>query len=290
MKPLLTMLASTLCFALMSTSVALAHARAPELGTALSSFVRSIVNLGVLLALAGGRVSDLLGDRRPALWWRGLSGAVALITYFAALSRIGAGEAAFLNQTSSAWVAAIAPLALGERTSPLTWLAVLASAAGTAALGWPRVDSPTGDLAGRLLGLVSGLSAAAAYLAIRRATSSNGPAVIVFYFTLLSTVASALMMVALPAPLPTDPWAWVYLCGAGLFATGGQLLMTSAYQQGPVATMAAVSAGTPLFTTLLAALLLGQRPDPLARLGMGVLVLASVALPFLSLRQGQRSA
>ncbi len=284
------MLASTLCFALMSTCVALAHARAPELGTALSSFVRSVVNLGVLLVLARGSVTALLGDRRPALWWRGLSGALALITYFAALSRIGAGEAAFLNQTSGAWVAAIAPLTLGERTSPLTWLAVLASAAGTALLGWPRLDAPPGDLAGRALGLVSGLAAAAAYLTIRRASSTNGPAVIVFYFTLLSAVASAVMLLLFPAPLPSDAMAWAYLCGAGLFATGGQLLMTSAYQQGPVATMAAVSAGTPLFTTLLAALVLGQRPDALARVGMGVLVLASVALPFLSLRQVQRGA
>ncbi len=284
------MLASTLCFAMMSTCVALAHTRAPELGTALSSFVRSVVNLGLLLVLARGSAKALFGDRRPALWWRGLSGALALITYFAALSRIGAGEAAFLNQTSSAWVAAIAPLALGERTSPLTWLAVLASAIGTAMLGWPRLDAPTGDLAGRALGLVSGLAAAAAYLTIRRASATNGPAVIVFYFTLMSAIASAVMLVVLPAPPPTDPLAWAYLVGAGLFATGGQLLMTSAYQQGPVATLAAVSAGTPLFTTLLAAVALEQRPDALARVGMGVLVLASVALPFLSLRQGQRGA
>ncbi len=289
------MLASTACFALMSTCVAAAHAGEPGLDTLVSSAVRSVVNLAVLVAFARGNVNQLLGDRRPALVLRGLAGAAALLTYFAALTRIGAGEAAFLNQTSGAWVAAMAPWLLGERTAVGVWVAVAASAVGTAMLGWPRDALAPGldvfaadDGAGRLLGLVSGLAAAVAYLSIRRASASNGPAVIVFYFTAMSTLACGVWAAIDPVAWPTRAVTWGCLVGAGLFATLGQLWMTRAYQVGPVAPVAATSAATPLLTVVLAAILLGQAPDGLAMGGMAVLCVSSVALPLVLARSPLR--
>lgn len=291
MRAILTMLASTACFALMSTCVAAAHAGEPGLHTVVASAVRSVVNVAVLVAFARGNVVSLLGDRRPALLLRGVAGAVALVTYFAALARIGAGEAAFLNQTSSAWVAAMAPGFLGERTSPGVWLAVAASALGTAMLGWPReaLGSGLGALAGgdawgRGLGLVSGLSAAVAYLSIRRASASNGPAVIVFYFTGMSTVVCAAWALVAPVAWPVHALTWALLAAAGVFATLGQLWMTRAYQLGPVAPVAATAAATPLLTVILAALTLRQVPDGLATAGMAVLAVSSIALPLLLTR------
>jgi S-adenosylmethionine uptake transporter len=285
-----TMLASCSFFAVMSTLVAAAHARDPALTVWTTSAVRAAVNLVVLAAMARFSPRALLGDGRPALWLRGVMGAASLLLYFGSLARIGAGEAAFLNFTSSFWVAALAPLLLGERTRPAVWAAIALSVVGTGLLGWPRAGDPallgdSSDLIARAAGLISGLTAAIAYVSVRRASVTNAPIVIVFYFTLVGTVATGIGLLLTPAPLPVDPLVWTLLVGAGVAATGGQLLMTAAYALGPAAPLSATTAATPLFTTLLAVALLGHVPDAVAALGMALLATAGVALPLLSARR-----
>jgi drug/metabolite transporter (DMT)-like permease len=268
---------SSVLFAGMATCVAVAHARDPGLSTTITSAGRAVVNLVLLVALARFDVRSLLGDGRGALWGRGVFGAGALLCYFASIERLSMGEAAFLNQTSAVWVAAASPLLLGERPRAAIWLAIVGSLAGVALLGQPRAVD--GDVAGRMLGVTSGLLAAGAYLSIRRASATNAPAVIVFYFTLVATVASVGLALVEGARLPTDPVVWVCLFGAGATATWAQLSMTEAYRSGPAATVAAVGATGPLMTALAGWLVLGQAPDGRALIGMGVLVVTGIVLP-----------
>lgn len=268
---------SSVLFACMATCVAIAHARDPSLSTTVTSAGRAVVNLLLLVVLARFDVRSLLGDGRNALWGRGVFGAGALLCYFASIERLSMGEAAFLNQTSAVWVAAASPLLLGERPRATIWLAILGSLAGVALLSHPRPVE--GDLSGRVLGLVSGLLAAGAYLSIRRASATNPAAVIVFYFTLVATVASLGLAVFEGASVPTDPVVWACLFGAGASATWAQLAMTDAYRIGPAATVAAVGATGPLMTAVAGWLLLGQAPDGRALVGMAVLVVTGVVLP-----------
>lgn len=268
----------------MSMCVAAAHQRSPETHTLVASLARAGVNLAALVVITRGQIPLLVGDGRPALWIRGVTGAASLLLYFAAIDHTSAGEAAFLNNTSAFWVAALAPVLLGEATRGNTWIAIAGSVVGTALLGWPRVDAGDTDWAGRAFGLISGLTAAIAYLSVRRASVSNGPTVIVFYFTLLATIACLVGLLFVDESWPNDPGTWLLLVGSGLFATGAQVLMTSAYAMGPAAPVAAAAAATPLFTTLLAVPLLGQRPDGLALAGMAVLTVSGIGLPLLAMR------
>lgn len=271
------MLGSCLFFGLMAVAVAAAHRRDPGLSSIVASLFRSGVNVLALLVLVRFDLRALWGDGRPALWARGLTGAVSLLTYFGALARIGVGEAAFLNQTSAFWVAALAPWLLRERTPARTWLAILGSLVGLSLM------APVGPAAwsGRLLGLASGLSASLAYLSVRRASDSNTPATIVAWFTGMGTLVSLGGTLLLGLPLPEDPVVLGLLVAAGLFATMGQLWMTQAYQLGPAAPVAAASAAGPLVATVLGALVLGQLPDPRAGAGMALLLVCAVALPLL---------
>jgi S-adenosylmethionine uptake transporter len=270
------MLAGSGLFAVMATCVSLAHRHDPTLSTAVTSAVRAGVNLLLLVVLSARDPRALLGDGRAALWARGVFGGVAMLTYFAALETLSAGEAAFLNQTSAVWVALGAPLLLGERVGGVAWAAVLGSVGGVALLAHPR----EADGFARFLGLFSGLSAAAAYLSIRRAGTTNGPRVVVFYFTLVSTVLAVTVALATGAPLPRDAVTLALLTAAGVSATFAQLLMTEAYRVGRAAPVAAAGAASPLITTLLAWLVLGQVPDVRALAGMGVLCVTGVAMPF----------
>jgi drug/metabolite transporter (DMT)-like permease len=278
------MLLSCVFFALMALSVGAAHRADPALDTIAASLYRSAVNLLALVLLVRGDLRALWGDGRPALWIRGLTGAISLISYFGALAHLGIGEAAFLNQTSAFWVAALAPFVLHERTRPLIWLAILGSLVGLALLVEPR----DGDLLGRALGLCSGLAAAMAYLSVRMASGSNPPTTIVAWFTGTGTVVCAAWVLLADLPMPREPAAIALLVASGLAATVGQLLMTRAYQLGPAAPVAAAGAAGPLVTTLFGAGLLGQVPDGKAALGMAVLLLSAVLLPFLASRGAPR--
>ena len=277
------MLGSCVFFALMALSVAEAHRAEPALNTVVASLFRSAVNLLVLVALVRGDLRALWGDGRRSLWMRGLAGAISLLTYFGALAHLGIGEAAFLNQTSAFWVAALAPLVLGERTRPLVWLAVLGSLGGLFLLVEPR----GGDGLGRLLGLGSGLAASVAYLSVRRASASNPPTTIVAWFTGTATLVCLAWILAAGLPMPRSPVAVAALVASGLFATFGQLLMTRAYQLGPAAPVAAAGAAGPLVTTLLGVAFLEQVPDGRAAAGMAVLLVTAVGLPFLGGRRAR---
>lgn len=276
------MLLGSVLFAAMGTFVALAHRADPGLSTFAASGFRSVVNLVALLVLERHAPRRLLGDGRPALWARGALGGVALLTYFAAIADLSVGEAAFLNQTSAIWVALLAPWLLGQRTGGAAWIAILGSLAGVFLLAHPRPDGS--DTVGRVLGVVSGLAAAGAYVSVNKAAQTNPPVAIVFWFTLIGTAASTVLALATGAAWPA-PEAAAHLVGAGLAATGGQLFMTSAYRDGHAPSVAAAGAASPLLTALLGWALLAQVPDGRARIGMAVLVVCSTVLPFWSGRK-----
>ncbi|MES2643024.1 MAG: DMT family transporter [Myxococcota bacterium] len=277
------MLVGSALFAVMATCVGFAHRQDPGLSTFTSSAARSVVNLLALVVISWRAPLRLVGDARPALWARGLFGGFAMLTYFASIRYLSVGEAAFLNQTSAVWVALLAPWLLGQATSAAAWVAIVGSLAGVGLLAHPRPGAD--DTLGRALGLVSGVAAAGAYVSVNKAAATNSPATIVFWFTLMSSLASIVLMLATGARLPVDLATAGYLVGAGLAATAAQLLMTAAYRDGHVASVAAAGAASPLLTTLLGWGLLDQVPDARARFGMAVLVVCSAVLPFWGARK-----
>ena len=278
------MVGCSVLFAMMATFVGAAHHHDPSLSTLVASAFRSGVNLVVLVVMARGSHALLLGDGRAALWARGVLGGLSLVTYFTALAHLGVGEAAFLNQTSAVWVALLAPFFLGERTGRLVWTAVACSLVGVALLATPRTGDGN-DLIGRGMGLLSGLCAAGAYLTVRKAGATNRPITIVFYFTLIAAIGSVVGAVLVGDTVPRDPITLGLLIGAGLSATFAQLIMTEAYRVGRAGPVAAAGAAGPLFSTVLGGILLGQVPDARAIIGMILLVLSGIGLPFLAARK-----
>lgn len=303
------MLAAGIGFGVMALFVGLAHRMQPELSTALISFIRALVNLGVLVALSWREPSALLGDKRPALFTRGVAGAVALLAYFGALARIGLGEAAFLNQTSAFWVALLMPLFLKEKFSNTAWVALVGAMGGMGLLSVPRTwlespevllpgtssDNLTAALSmllhpatfgaeglGRLLGAASGFLAALAYVSVRTASATNTPNTIVFYFTGISVLACLPILATEPMVWPADAAVWACLILTGLAATFAQLVMTRAWQLGPTSTIVVVGYSGPLSSALLGLLFLDQTTDVWGLMGMGLILVCGIALPLMA--------
>jgi S-adenosylmethionine uptake transporter len=226
------MIASSLLFASMGVCVkyASAHFNSSEL-----VFYRGV--LGILFMAAYARASGTsLRTRVPAMHaWRSVIGVMSLSAWFYAIAHLPLATAMTLNYMSSVWIAAFlvgGALMLGRSgkkgpsQGPLV-MAILASFVGVVLLLRPAMDQNQA-FAG-LIGLLSGLGAAFAYMQVMAISRMGEPEIrTVFYFAVGTTVAGAFGM----GVMGVSPWNWqhaLWLLPMGLLASLGQLTMTRAY-------------------------------------------------------------
>ena len=125
-----------------------------------------------------------------------------------------------------------------------------------------------------LAGLASGLFAGAAYTVLRSLKGRAEPNLIIFTFSLVSTVAT-LPFVILAAPQPTAIQWWA-LVGTGVFAAGGQYGLTFAYHHARVGKVSVFTYLHVLFALVVGFAAFGERPDLLSLLGGAMIVAAAV--------------
>ncbi len=241
-------------------------------------FYRSIfglVAIWLIIAMRSGRLLTPLTTRYAlAHFWRGVSGFAALVLFFYAIGRLPLATAVTLNYTAPLFLAVLSVGWLRERHGQGLVLAVMIGFAGIVLLLRPQLQSEAGLPA--LGGLASGFLAAVAYVNIKRLGQRGEPEWrVVFYFTLLSTLAGGLWM--LLAGFHTPGLSDLpRLAGIGMTATLAQLALTRAYHQGRTLTVGALAYSTVAFSALYGVLLFDERLPPLAWLGMALVVLAGI--------------
>jgi S-adenosylmethionine uptake transporter len=175
----------------------------------------------------------------PAMhFWRSVVGTTALTTWFYSIAALPLATAMTLNYMSSVWIAvflvggALLMQRQGEALKgqgPLV-LSVLAGFGGVALMLRPTVASD--QLVGGLVGLLSGVFAALAYLQVSALARAGEPeSRTVFYFSVGATLVGAVGVVV----GGTSAWAWpqaLWMLPIGLLAVLGQLCMTRAYASG----------------------------------------------------------
>ncbi len=135
-------------------------------------------------------------------------------------------------------------------------VSVLAGFAGVVLMLRPTIDQ--NQLFGALVGLMSGMTAAFAYMQVMALGKIGEPdSRTVFYFAVGSTVAGgAWMLVA-----GVSPWDWqhaLWLLPVGLLASLGQLCITRAYSQGATLVVASLQYFGILFGALYSVWLFGD--------------------------------
>lgn len=240
-----------------------------------------------------------LATRYPAMHaWRSLVGVVSLGTWFYAIAGLPLATAMTLNYMSSIWIAAFllggalivwnpaaGPGAL-LRQGPLT-LSVLVGFAGVVLTLQPTM-SP-GQLFAGLAGLLSGLTAALAYLQVMALGKLGEPATrVVFYFAAGSAVAGALGM----AVVGVSPLRWpqaLWLLPVGLLATLGQLCMTRAFSRGATLVVACLQYSGIVFGALFGLLLFGDDIPLSGWAGMALILVSGLAATALRARAAPQS-
>ncbi len=246
-------------------------------------FYRGIIGVVFMYGLARLRGVKLSTKYPWMHTWRSLIGVMSLSAWFYALSHLPLATAMTLNYMSSVWIAAFLVggallLGRGQAQGPLV-MTVLAGFAGVVLLLRPTVDQNQA-FAG-LLGLLSGIGAAFAYMQVMALSKMGEPDErTVFYFALGTVVAGLLGM----GVMGVSPWNWqgsIWLLPIGLLASAGQLCMTRAYSRGSTLVVASLQYSGIVFSAVYSLLLFGDQIPLMGWVGMGLIVTSGVAATIL---------
>jgi drug/metabolite transporter (DMT)-like permease len=286
----LWMLLASFFFASMAVCVKIASA---WFNSSEQVFYRGLLGMVFMWVLARGQ-GVTLATRYPGMHaWRSLVGVLSLGAWFYAIAKLPLATAMTLNYMSSVWIAAFlvggALLAWNPRkggSAPLRQgslvLTVLCGFAGVIMMLRPTIDQH--QLFAGLVGLLSGISAAFAYLQVMALGKIGEPeSRTVFYFAVGSVVAGGAGMAA----GGVSPWDWqhaLWLLPVGVLASLGQLCMTRAYSHGATLVVANLQYSGIVFSGVYSVLLFDDIIPPLGWAGMALIVASGIGATVLRAR------
>ena len=221
--------------------------------------------------------------------WRSVIGVPSLATWFYAIAHLPLATAMTLNYMSGVWVAAFlvgGTLVMGRlqdigRQGPIV-LTVMSGFVGVVLMLQPTIAQD--QLFAGLIGLLSGLGAAFAYLQVAALGRVGEPeARTVFYFSMGAAVAGAVGMLF----TGMSPWTWphaLWLLPIGLLAALGQLCMTKAYTHGATLVVANLQYSGIVFSALFGLFLFGDQIPWMGWAGMALIISSGIAATFLRAR------
>lgn len=275
------MLVAGLLFAVMGLFVKLGSERG--FSGAELVFYRSFIGLVVIFAIVRRGGLSLQTRHFRSHLYRGLTGFVALMLYFYAITGLPLATAVTLNYTSPLFLAVLAAWVLKERVSFWVLLAVVAGFIGVVLLLRPSFRSDTA-VAG-LLGLASGAFASVAYLNVKQLGQLEEPGWrVVFYFSLISTVGAAAWMIVHTFHGITWEGAGIIL-GLGSSATIAQLAMTRAYQEGDTLVVGSLAYSTVVFASLLGVAFWGDTLGVASWVAIGIIIASGTVATLAAPRQ-----
>ncbi|MFT3720884.1 DMT family transporter [Pseudorhodoferax sp.] len=269
-------------------------------------FWRGVIGIVFVGALAR-RQGVSLATRYPGMHlWRSVIGTFSLGAWFYAIAHIPLATAVTLNYMSSIWIAtflvggallAWVPLPGRDGRVPLPPLqlalaaTVLAGFAGVLLILKPDVHPDQGFAS--VVGLISGLTAAFAYLQVIALSRIGEPETrTVFYFAVGAAVMGGLWML-LTGTSPWNGWHALWLPPIGILAALGQLTMTRAYArartQAGTLVVANLQYSGIVFASVFGVLLFGDVIDAASWTGMAMIIASGVCATVLRQRAVPRA-
>lgn len=238
-------------------------------------FIRSLSGTLAIAFLIWEKRISWFGNNQKIMILRGVFGFGALAMHFYAISELNLATAVILNYTAPIFAAIFARLILREKTSWTVNLAVVFSFLGLYLLAAPHFESKFIPL---MIGILSGIFAALAYVMIRFGGENESPYTIIFYFTTISTIGSfPLMLSHFEWPNGTE---WISLIGLSVGAFFGQVWLTKSIQNAPVSLVLPFSYLTPVFAALIGAFI-WQEYLTLPSMVGGILIILSGIMIYL---------
>jgi drug/metabolite transporter (DMT)-like permease len=283
------MILSSLLFATMGLCVKLASEYYPA-GEIV--FYRGAVGAVLLWVIARAQGGSLRTTVPAMHFWRSLSGVMALSLWFYSFRGLPLATAVTLNYMSSVWMALFligGAVMLGSaRVDGRLVATVLLGFVGVGLILRPTLEQD--QLWHGLIGLLSGMLAAMAYLQVTALGRAGEPEYrVVFYFSLGGTVAGAVSM--LWTGFSTHTWQGLaLLLAVGVLASVAQLLMTRAYAKGKPLVNASLQYLGIAFSFVYGVLLFDDPVTWMALMGMLMIVGAGVGASLLRSKTAPKDA
>ena len=269
-KGIVYILGSAFFFALMNLFVRLGG----EVPILQKAFFRNIVAAGAALFAVlrqKGCLSTVKGNW-SGLFCRAAFGLAGILCNFYAVDRLNISDASLLNKLSPFFAVIFSVFLLKEAAKGRDWMYILVAFGGALLVIKPTFGM---EVIPALVGTFGGICAGAAYTFVRKLGKNGveGPAIVLF-FSVFSTVA-------LLPPLLFDftPMTWkqtLFLCLAGISASGGQFCITAAYKAAPAKEISVFDYTQVIISALLGFLFLDQIPDLLSLIGYIVIFTVAV--------------
>ena len=246
-------------------------------------FYRGLVGMVFLWGMARWRGVSL-ATRVPMMHaWRSLVGTISMTGWFYAIALLPLATAMTLNYMSSVWIATFllgGAVIMQGRGAPLRgqaalFLTVITGFIGVALLLRPSFNES--QALASLIGLMSGVFAALAYLQVAALSKVGEPETrVVFYFSVGTAVSGGLGMLFVGA----SPWTWpgaLWLLPIGLLAVGGQLCLTRSYSQGASMVIANMQYSGIVFAAFFGMTVFGDRLPLIGWIGVALIVVSGIA-------------
>lgn len=272
----LWMLVAAVGFAIMG---ALVKIGAQKFSSAELVFYRSIFGLIAIYIYIALRKLPLATPVMYKQMSRALVGFASLVLFFYAISKLALATAITLNYTSPLFLAIFMPLFLKdelhhEKSKKWLYGAIILGFVGVVLLLKPSIHS--NNWVAGAVGLLSGIGASLAYIAVKLLANSNEPDWrTVFYFTLISTIGSGAWM--LLQHFTAVSWQDVpLLIALGVSATVAQLALTRAYRTGDTLTVASLAYVTVVLASLFGWWIWHEKLSAQEWLAIGLIILSGV--------------
>ncbi len=265
------MVASALSFAVMGAAVKVAS---HDLPTTMSMFFRNSFALLALLPWAvhaGPRALRTQHFGGHAL--RAFAGLAAMLCFFTTISRARLADATVLFQAFPLFLPLIERAWFRRRVPPSVVGALVVGFGGVVCVLRPGADMFTPIM---VVGIVGAACAAIAQVGIRQLTMTEPVTRIVFYFSLIASVVSAVPLIwTWVSPSATD---WVALVVTGVAAIVGQLALTRAYSHATAASVGPFIYVGVLFAAVIDWVAWDTPPDRWFAIGAVLIISAGAAL------------
>lgn len=281
-QAILLMTLSSASFCLMSLVVKLS---ATNIGTLQQVFFRNLVSLFIVGFLIYRKKLPFLGEKKyqPALCARSFFGFLGVVMLFYATAHARQADVAIISRTTPIWTTLFAALILKEKISRVQIPVIALCLAGSFAAMRPAFDSGLFPL---LMAAATSVASGMAYTMIAFCRGKVNPLTVIFHFSLFSTVAAFFLM--LPSFVMPSGRDLCMLFLIGVFAAGGQIGLTYAYQKAPASEVSIYDYVGIVISMLLGYFVLGEPLTPATVLG-GLLITGSALWSYFYNRRHEKS-
>jgi S-adenosylmethionine uptake transporter len=236
------------------------------------AFFRNLFGLMIMVPwLMRVGVMRLRTKRLRLYTWRGLTGALAMLTWFYALSLMPLADAVALSFTSPLFATAGAALFLSERVGSRRWSATAVGFIGAMLILRP---GPGTFEAGAMVVLVSAAAMAATALMVKDLSRTEPVDAVVVY-----TVVFMTPLTALPALFVWQTPDWehlIWLVALGAVGTLGNIAAVRAFAVAEASALFPYDFVRLPFVALIGFLAFSEIPDRWTWIGAGVIALSSL--------------